>query len=131
MSSAQPTVLLVDDSAAIRSILKLFLSPLGVRTIEADRGDRALQALRLMPVSLVIADVNMPGLNGVEFVRAVRAHEREELRRIPIVLLTAAVEPELREAGLGAGADLFLSKPIDGARMTAAVRHWLTPRLAA
>ncbi|MBI5543258.1 MAG: response regulator [Deltaproteobacteria bacterium] len=127
MSDATPVVLLVDDSAAIRSILKVYLAPLGVQTVDSDRGDRALQALRLMPVSLVIADVNMPGMDGVSFVKAVRSLAEADLRQTPIVLLTASSDANLRDTALKAGADVFLQKPVDSAHFVAIVRRFLHP----
>ena len=122
------TVLLTDDSPAARSILKLFLAPLGVEVVEAERAERALKVLRLMPVHLVIADFNMPEMNGVAFVAATRLHPSASVRNIPIILLTASREEGLKEAALRAGANAFLPKPVDPADIVAAARRLLAAR---
>lgn len=122
------TVLLTDDSPAARSILKLFLAPLGVEIVEAERAERALKVLGLMRVDLVIADFNMPEMNGVSFVAATRRHPRDSVRNVPIILLTASREDGLKEAALRAGANAFLPKPVDSGQIVAAARRLLAPR---
>ena len=125
MRTAPPTILLVDDSAAIRAILRVYLSGLGVELIETDRAERGLQAMRLSKVSLVIADYNMPGMDGVEFVKAVRALPQQDLRSTPIILLTGATEAQLQGLALQAGTNLFLTKPVDSVRLRDAVARLL------
>ena len=122
------TVLLTDDSPAARSILKLFLAPLGVEIVEADRAERALKVLRLMRVDLVIADFNMPEMNGVAFVAATRLHPSPAVRDVPIILLTASREEGLQQAALRAGANAFLPKPVDSGEIVSAARKLLGPR---
>ena len=119
------TVLIVDDSDTIRHIIKLYLAKLKLELLEADRADAGLRSLSERPVDLVIADFNMPGMNGLEFVRRVRANERPEVRRVPILLCTGGKAPELERRALEAGASEFVRKPVSSATLTAVVRRHL------
>ena len=119
------TVLIVDDSDTIRHIIKVYLMKLKLDFFDADRADRGLKLLGSSPVDLVIADFNMPGMNGLEFVRHVRADGRPEVRRVPIVLLTGGKAPDLDMRALEAGASEFVRKPISSAALTAVVRRHL------
>jgi len=121
----KPTVLLVDDSDTIRHIIKLYLTKLKLELLEADRAEGGLRLLGTSPVDLVIADFNMPGMNGLEFVRRVRANERPEVRRVPIVLCTGGKAPELERRALEAGASEFVRKPVSSGVLTAVVRRHL------
>jgi len=124
------TVLLVDDSPSIRSILKVYLLGLKVEFLDAEDGLRALQLLRLLPVDLAIADVRMAPMDGLTFVEKVRSSEREEIRRLPLILLTGETGEELRERGILAGANAFIHKPIDPKRLLERVQA-LLPAAAA
>jgi CheY-like chemotaxis protein len=119
------TVLIVDDSDTIRHILKLYLAKLKLELLEADRAEAGLRMLGTRPVDLVIADFNMPGMNGLEFVRQVRANGRPEVGRVPILLLTGGKAPELERRALEAGASEFVRKPVSSASLTAVVRRHL------
>jgi two-component system chemotaxis response regulator CheY len=119
------TVLIVDDSDTIRHIIKLYLAKLKLELLEADRADAGLRSLSERPVDLVIADFNMPGMNGLEFVRRVRANARPEVSRVPILLCTGGKAPELERRALEAGASEFVRKPVSSATLTAVVRRHL------
>jgi len=121
----KPTVLLVDDSDTIRHIIKLYLAKLKLELLEADRAEAGLRLLSERPVDLVIADFNMPGMNGLEFVRRVRATARPEVSRVPILLCTGGKAPELERRALEAGASEFVRKPVSSATLTAVVRRHL------
>jgi two-component system chemotaxis response regulator CheY len=121
----KPTVLLVDDSDTIRHIIKLYLAKLKLELLEADRADAGLRLLSERPVDLVIADFNMPGMNGLEFVRRVRGNARPEVGRVPILLCTGGKAPELERRALEAGASEFVRKPVSSATLTAVVRRHL------
>ncbi|WP_309894040.1 response regulator [Archangium sp.] len=121
----KPTVLLVDDSDTIRHIIKLYLAKLKLELLEADRAEAGLRLLNERPVDLVIADFNMPGMNGLEFVRRVRATARPEVGRVPILLCTGGKAPELERRALEAGASEFVRKPVSSATLTAVVRRHL------
>jgi two-component system chemotaxis response regulator CheY len=120
------TVLLVDDSPTVRNIVKIYLMNLKVSTVEADDATRALQILRLVPVSLVIADINMPGMDGITFVKEVRASQMPQVRSVPILLLTAEKNADLRQKGTEAGANAFIQKPVSHHELTETVRQFLS-----
>lgn len=120
------TVLLLEDSSTIRHILKVYLMKLKLDFLEADRGEQGLRLLGMHPVSLVIADFNMPGgMDGLEFVRQARASERPEVQRMPIVLLSGGKAPDLEARALQAGASEFVRKPISIDALAAVVRRHL------
>ncbi|MFP2910906.1 response regulator [Pyxidicoccus sp. 3LFB2] len=125
MTTHSTNVLLVDDSPTVRNIVKIYLMNLKVSTVEADDATRALQILRLVPVSLVIADINMPGMDGITFVREVRASAMPQVRSVPILLLTAEKNADLRQKGTEAGANAFIQKPVSHHELTETVRQFL------
>ncbi|ABF92419.1 MULTISPECIES: response regulator [Myxococcaceae] len=126
MSTHSTNVLLVDDSPTVRNIVKIYLMNLKVSTVEADDATRGLQILRLVPVSLVIADINMPGMDGITFVKEVRASAMPQVRSVPILLLTAEKNVDLRQRGTEAGANAFIQKPVSHHELTETVRQFLT-----
>ena len=119
------TILVVDDSPTLRGIVKIYLRPLQVEVMEADGGERALQLARLAVPTLIIADINMPGMDGLAFLQQLRADGRAEVRKIPVVFLTGDRSSELRERAAAAGADDFLEKPVKSAPLQEAVRRLL------
>jgi two-component system chemotaxis response regulator CheY len=106
-------VLLVDDSPSVRAILRIFLMGLRPSFLEASDGERALRVIRLSPVDLVIADIQMSPMDGITFVRALRQDTRPQLRNVPVVMLTGERSDALRRQGLEAGANAFVLKPVD------------------
>nr|WP_216609488.1 response regulator [Myxococcus xanthus] len=126
VSTHSTNVLLVDDSPTVRNIVKIYLMNLKVSTVEADDATRGLQILRLVPVSLVIADINMPGMDGITFVKEVRASAMPQVRSVPILLLTAEKNVDLRQRGTEAGANAFIQKPVSHHELTETVRQFLT-----
>jgi two-component system, chemotaxis family, chemotaxis protein CheY len=126
VTTQSTNVLLVDDSPTVRNIVKIYLMNLKVSTVEADDATRALQILRLVPVSLVIADINMPGMDGITFVKEVRASQMPQVRSVPILLLTAEKNADLRQKGTEAGANAFIQKPVSHHELTETVRQFLS-----
>jgi two-component system chemotaxis response regulator CheY len=126
-------VLLVDDSPTVRNILKVYLMNQPVDFVEAEDGDRALQVMRLLPVDLVIADINMPGRDGISFCKAVREGERAAGggKTLPIVLLTGDKTELLRSRGQEAGCSAFLLKPVKGNELSDTVASLLPKGAAA
>ena len=106
-------VLLVDDSPTVRTIVRTFLMELRPSFLEATDGERALRLIRLSPVDLVIADVKMDPMDGITFVRTLRQDERPRIRDVPVIMLTGDRSEEIRKQGLEAGANAFVTKPID------------------
>ena len=118
-------ILVVDDSPTVRNIIKIYLMNLRLSILEAEDATRALQLLRLVPVSVVIADINMPGMDGITFVKEIRASKEAQLRGIPVILLTAEKGGDLRQRGVEAGANAFIQKPVSHNDLTETVRQFL------
>lgn len=110
---AQQRVLLLDDSASIRNVLKVYLMGLGYEFLEAGDGARALRLVRVMPVDLVIADIHMSPMDGISFVRELRGDIRAHVKDIPVMLLTGDKSEEVEQQGRNAGANSFLRKPVN------------------
>jgi len=111
-SPTQPPVrvLLVDDDGLVRRTITTMLESCDYRVLALANGDEALDQLEQLTFDLAILDVMMPGLSGLEVCRRIKGSQRG--RALPVVLLTALGEPEDVIAGLEAGADEFLTKPI-------------------
>lgn len=107
-------VLLVDDSELFRSMLRVYLKDLAIEVLEASDGDDALAVLnRTAQVSLVVADLNMPRVGGLELLTAMRTHSRAEVRATRFVLITSEEQDSAEFAkARGALVDGFLSKPV-------------------
>lgn len=103
-------ILIVDDDAANRALLVACLRA-QYELLEASSGEQALGLLRDHPVDLVLLDVLMPGMDGHEVCRRIKADPSRGF--LPVILLTGLVDQADRNAGLEAGADEFLTKPID------------------
>jgi two-component system chemotaxis response regulator CheY len=121
------TVLLVDDSRFVRTIIKVHLVSRKFTFEEAGDGAEALALLEASPPDLVIVDEDMPGMDGLEFIRRVRAFEAESIRNIPIILLTGLEQDDLRAEALAAGATAFLRKPVSSAGLLEVVARLLPP----
>lgn len=104
-------VLVVDDLAANRAVLEAQLLPHGYDVRQAANGVEALDVIDAGEPDLILLDINMPKMDGLELCRRLKADPRRRL--IPIVLLTAQVDRATRLAGRAAGADDFLTKPFD------------------
>jgi two-component system, sensor histidine kinase len=105
------TVLVVDDIATNRLVAASFLAATGTRVIEAGGGADALNVIAKDQVDLVLLDMNMPGMDGFETFRRIRA-AGGRAARIPIIAMTAGVLPERRAEIAAAGLDGFLAKPL-------------------
>jgi two-component system, chemotaxis family, chemotaxis protein CheY len=104
------TILVVDDSPTMRRMIMASLRDLGdVGFDQAGSGLEAIERLSLSPVDLVVLDLNMPDVHGLEVLRFVRTHER--FRALPVVVLTTRGDEESRRAALEEGATRYLTKP--------------------
>ena len=111
MNPFSKVVLLVDDSATVRRMMEWALKSLGLRTLQAVDGLSALEVLKSRTVDLAIVDLNMPRMDGIELVRALRADER--WKKLPVLLLTTEQRAEDRELARAAGVNAYLTKPAD------------------
>ena len=102
-------VLIVDDSPTIRRMVRASLGPLNSEFIEAASGLDAIEQLAIGTVKLMVLDLNMPDMHGLEVLGFVRAHQR--FHQLPVIVLTTRDDAGSREAALQAGATSYLTKP--------------------
>ena len=119
----QPLVLIVDDQAPNRKLLADLLSTRGYAVDSAESGEEALAKIGTIAPDLVLLDIVMPGLNGYDVCRRLRADPSTEV--LPVVMVTALDAMEERVKGLEAGADYFLTKPINVPELLARVKSLL------
>ena len=113
------TILVVDDEPSIVDLVRFTLEDGDVRVVEASDGAEALVLARRIKPDLILLDVQMPRLDGLEVCRQLR--REPAFARAPIVLLTAAGQEADRARGLGAGADEYLTKPFSPLALLALV----------
>jgi DNA-binding response OmpR family regulator len=114
------TILVVDDEPIVREVVVRYLERDGHRTLQAATGDEARCLLEREPPSLVVLDVMLPGVNGLDLCRWLRARSD-----VPIVMLTALGEEADRIVGLEIGADDYLTKPFSPRELAVRVRNLL------
>ncbi len=114
-------VLIVDDSASVRLVQRLVLSAAGYEVVEAVDGKDALTKLAAHPVQLVLTDLNMPNLDGVGLIRAVRADPAHRLT--PVVMITTESQDAKKAEGRAAGASGWIVKPFTAEQLVAVVRR--------
>jgi putative two-component system response regulator len=107
----RPTILVVEDEPHIRDVLSGLLGALGYRLLMAASAEQALDALNVVSPDLVLTDVHLGAMSGIELCARLKADPRYEL--MPVVILTAVGDLEARVAGLAAGADDFFTKPVE------------------
>lgn len=114
------TVLVVDDKASVRQMLKDYLTEQGLRVLTAENGQQALYVARCDPPDLVLLDIMMPELDGYQFLPAFRRESNA-----PVILLTARLEESDKVQGLELGADDYVTKPFGMRELLARIRAQL------
>jgi two-component system chemotaxis response regulator CheY len=112
-------ILIVDDSPTIRRMVRASLAPLAASAdfVEAASGLDAIERLALGSVALILLDLNMPDMHGLEVLEFVRSHQK--YRQLPIIVLTTRGDEASRTAALQAGATAYLTKPFVPAKLAA------------
>jgi DNA-binding response OmpR family regulator len=109
------TILIADDSQAVRDILQMSLETLGYSVLIAEDGERAMERIQSASPDLIIADVMMPKVNGFQICRRVKSDPAT--RRTPVILLTARSGQEDVFWGKDCGADEYMTKPFSPSRV--------------
>jgi two-component system chemotaxis response regulator CheY len=113
------TILIVDDSTSLRQIVKMALDGMGYNVIEATDGQAALALLDGREIGLVISDLNMPKMNGFEFVKAAKA--KTAYRFLTVLMLTTENQTAKKEEGKAAGVKAWMTKPFTPSSLQSAV----------
>ena len=117
-------VLIVEDVAANHDVVKLFLSPEGCHCISALSGTEAIDVLNTQPIDVILMDIRMPDMDGIQVTRAIRRSDRA-FKNIPIIALTADASAETNATCMAAGVDIFLTKPVIAAELIESIRFSL------
>src|SRR3954470_842411 len=120
-----PPVLIVDDTDSVRLILDLILTKAGYGVVVAEDGFRAVEIARQQPIGAAIIDVVMPGMNGFEVARQLRAQSMTHGQNLPFWIMSANDNPENRRKAQELGALAFFAKPFECAKVIAAVEKQL------
>ena len=124
------TILLVEDEKPIRTMLQFALEKKGYRTLEAENWFEAQAVLENKPLDLILMDWMLPDISGIEIVQKLK--QREQLKHIPIIMLTARSEESYKIKGLDSGADVYITKPFSPhellARIQAVLRRGINPQ---
>ena len=116
------TILVVDDEANIADLVDMYLRKEGFRVLKAGSGEDALAAAKRERPRLVVLDVGLPGIDGLEVCRRLRADSNNEVKSIPVIFLTARDSEIDRILGLEMGGDDYLTKPFSPRELVARVK---------
>ena len=116
-----PRILIVDDERHNRQLLEIMLTPEGFALLTASSGEEALAMVAAQPPDLILLDIMMPGMDGYFVANQIKSSEAT--RDIPVIMVTALNDRASRLQGLEAGAEDFLSKPVDRAELINRVRN--------
>ncbi|ASW43406.1 response regulator transcription factor [Clostridium isatidis] len=116
----EEVILIVDDEKEIRELIDIYLKGEGYKTLKAEDGEEALEILKKNEVDLIILDIMMPKLNGIEACLKIR-----EEREMPIIMLSAKSQDIDKILGLNTGADDYLTKPFNPLELVARVKSQL------
>jgi two-component system, chemotaxis family, chemotaxis protein CheY len=117
MSSQEKTILIVDDSPSVRVLLADMLEEEGYKVVEAVDGFEAFKMVEYLKFDLIITDLSMPVMDGIEFIRL--AKKQPLCRFVPIVVLSSEEDSRKVDAAKAAGASTYLSKPFKAPQLRA------------
>lgn len=113
------TILVIDDSASLRQVVRMALTGAGYDVLEAGDGKAALALLDGRQINMAVCDINMPVMNGIEFVKA--AKQVSAYKFMPILMLTTESQDSKKEEGKAAGAKAWMVKPFSPTQLVSAV----------
>lgn len=116
-------IMAVDDSASVRQMVSFVIEQAGYNVIEAQDGRDALTKLQSNAIHMLITDLNMPNLDGIELIKSVRA--KPEYKFIPIVMLTTESEVSKKQSGKSAGATAWITKPFKPEQLVGVIKKVL------
>jgi CheY-like chemotaxis protein len=123
MAAEKLRVLIAEDSSIIRSLYVACLENAGFEVHQSNDGKRALAMVSVIKPNLLLADITMPGLDGISLIQKMRAHEDETVRKIPVILVTASEDSQSRQQAALVGAARFLNKPVTAAQLLEAIQQ--------
>ena len=119
------TILIVDDSLSLRTVVRIALERAGYAVIEAGDGKQALAQLeKAGKVNLIVSDVNMPNMGGLELLTHLKQHARHKF--VPVIMLTTESESDKKEKGRLGGAKAWIVKPFNPSQLLDAVSKLIT-----
>lgn len=119
------TIMIVDDSASVRQVVKITLNSAGYNVVEGCDGKDALSKLDGQKIHLIISDVNMPNMDGISFVK--EAKKLPTYKFTPVIMLTTESQETKKQEGQAAGAKAWIVKPFQPAQMLTAVSKLILP----
>jgi two-component system chemotaxis response regulator CheY len=119
------TILVIDDSASLRQVVSMTLKAAGYDVLQAGDGREALALLDGRKIGMAVCDVNMPNMNGIEFVIA--AKQLPAYKFMPILMLTTETSDDKKAAGKAAGAKAWMVKPFSPSSLLSAVSKFCAP----
>jgi two-component system chemotaxis response regulator CheY len=119
------TALVVDDSPTIRNMIAFTLRAIGVSSIEAADGQEALNKIETGNIDILIADLNMPKLNGLELISILRKNPK--YKKLPMIMVTTETD---RKKGLAAGANEYIVKPFKPQELQSIVSSYISSKSA-
>ena len=121
------TILVCDDERDIVSALEIYLAAEGYRVLKAYNGKEALSVAAREDVHLILMDIMMPVMNGLDAVRAIRALDRPDAAEIPIIAMSANAFSDDIQQSLDAGFNAHIAKPIDASLLAQTLRKFVPP----
>jgi two-component system, chemotaxis family, chemotaxis protein CheY len=120
------TIMIIDDATAIRQVVELTLKESGYDTVQASDGNDALSKLNGASIDLIICDVNMPNLNGIGFLEALKNDDKySSYKFTPIIMLTTEAGEDMKNRGKELGAKAWLVKPFKPDQLLSSVEKLL------
>ncbi len=114
-------ILVVDDCQTTRKLLGIYLKTKGYDVVFAENGLEAIEKLGTDNINLVLSDLNMPYMDGMELVSAIKS--TPGMSHIPVIMITTEADPEEREKAFAAGASGYLVKPVSADDISLNIRH--------